>query len=80
MIDLWLQKNQLSGPIPAELGQLTAVTCLALAQNQLSGPIPAEVGQLGALTGLYLHENYLSGQDVIWAYLREHNTECSVML
>ena len=65
---LWLgndyggpSKNELTGPIPAELGQLRALTRLFLDGNKLSGAIPAELGQLGALAGLYLSENELSG-------------------
>ena len=59
--DINLNNNQLEGQIPAELGQLAALTRLDLNNNQLSGPIPAELGQLAALTILYLHHNQLSG-------------------
>ena len=58
---LWLQHNQLSGSIPKELGQLSALTELELHDNQLSGSIPKELGQLSALTELWLHRNQLSG-------------------
>ena len=51
-----LSENELTGPIPAELGQLTA-GC----EPQLSGPIPAELGQLGALMMIALVMNQLSG-------------------
>jgi hypothetical protein len=54
-------KNELTGPIPAELGQLRALDHLYLDGNQLSGAIPAALGQLGALTLLYLDGNELSG-------------------
>jgi Leucine-rich repeat (LRR) protein len=53
--------NELTGPICAELGKLTALTMLDLGGNQLTGLIPAELGQLGALTHLWLSNNQLSG-------------------
>ena len=58
---LWLDDNQLSGSIPKELGQLSALTDLQLNDNQLSGSIPKELGQLSALKDLRLHKNQLSG-------------------
>ena len=53
--------NQLSGPIPTEIGLLTALVNLALDSNQLSGPIPTEIGLLTALVNLALDGNQLSG-------------------
>jgi hypothetical protein len=53
--------NKLTGPIPAELGRLRALTKLHLQHNNLSGVVPAELGQLGALTELSLEHNNLSG-------------------
>ena len=58
---LLLDRNQLSGPIPAELGNLTSLTQLVLGENQLSGPIPAELGNLTSLRLLTLKFNQLSG-------------------
>ena len=59
---LYLHDNQLSGPIPPELGNLTNLQDLFLYSNQLSGQIPAELGNLANLTGLFLGSNQLSGQ------------------
>ena len=60
--DLRLQNNNLSGPIPPELGQLTHLTGqLELYGNNLSGPIPPGLGQLADLDGLVLSRNNLSG-------------------
>ena len=56
-----LARNELSGPIPPELGQLTNLESLALSWNQLSGPIPPELGRLTDLESLYLADNQLSG-------------------
>ena len=59
---LWLVSNQLSGEIPAELGNLTTLERLGLADNQLSGEIPAELGNLTTLEVLWLNVNQLSGE------------------
>ena len=56
-----LSDNQLSGPIPAELGGLTNLELLNLGENQLRGPIPAELGDLTFLQVLWLGGNELSG-------------------
>ena len=61
MAILQLQANSLSGPIPAEIGNLTNLTHLYLQGNRLSGPIPAEIGNLTYLTLLHLYGNSLSG-------------------
>ena len=56
-----LHDNNLSGPIPASLGNLTQLIDLRLYDNQLSGPIPTELGNLSNLTELNLSTNQLSG-------------------
>ncbi len=58
---LALINNQLSGSIPAELGNLSNLTTLRLSQNQLSGAIPAELANLANLEVLWLQSNQLSG-------------------
>ncbi|MDM8527199.1 hypothetical protein QUF58_03205 [Anaerolineales bacterium HSG24] len=58
---LELNGNNLSGDIPAELGDLSTLTELQLADNQLSGRIPPELGQLEQLTKLGLSNNPLEG-------------------
>ena len=58
---LWLVGNDLSGPIPPELGSLANLTRLTLEENALSGPIPPELGSLANLTTLGLWGNQLSG-------------------
>ena len=58
---LSLSDNQLSGSIPAALGNLSQLEWLSLSGNQLSGSIPAALGNLSQLKWLELHDNQLSG-------------------
>jgi len=58
---LKLVELQLSGTLPAELGDLEYLQTLYLGRNQLSGPLPDSVGNLTELTELYLDGNQLSG-------------------
>ncbi len=57
-----LVENQLSGEIPAELGNLTTLEWLSVERNQLSGEIPAELDNLTTLEVLRLSDNQLSGE------------------
>lgn len=59
--EIKLKENNLTGSIPAELGQLTSLQFLSLDTNNLSGNIPAELGNLTNLDYLYLSGNQLSG-------------------
>ena len=60
VIQLILGSNQLSGTIPAELGNLSNLANLILDDNQLSG-IPAGLGNLSNLGVLNVTGNQLSG-------------------
>ena len=51
---LWLPGNQLTGPIPPELGDLSDLRELTLRDNELTGRIPAELGNLTNLHTLWL--------------------------
>jgi hypothetical protein len=75
-----MRDNQLSGFIPAELGQLGALTLLRLDGNQLSGCIPMELGQPAALVHLWLGGNQLTGQQPFRSYMQEHRAGCEVNL
>ena len=57
-----LHSNDLSGPIPPELGNLSNLVELLLTRNRkLSGSIPPELGNLSNLSYLRLSYNQLSG-------------------
>ena len=70
---LFLAGNQLTGAIPAELGNLSNLTGLILSSNRrylpetrtfeggLTGTIPAELGDLANLTDLNINSNQLTG-------------------
>jgi hypothetical protein len=58
---LSLNWNQLTGTIPAELGNLTNLQYLSFHWNQLSGTIPSSLGNLTNLQYLDLGWNQLTG-------------------
>ena len=58
---LSLEHNQLTGTIPAALGNLSTLGWLRLQGNQLSGPVPASLGELRSLRELRLDDNQLRG-------------------
>ncbi len=69
---LELRGNGLSGPIPAEVGQLSRLMGLGLGsrwdsaleqqiENELTGPIPPSLGRLSNLRWLLLNDNDLTG-------------------
>ncbi|MFC1483702.1 fibronectin type III domain-containing protein [Candidatus Neomarinimicrobiota bacterium] len=57
-----LQTNNLSGPLPESIGNLTALTSLNLGTNQLTDTIPSSIGNLVNLTNLSLENNQLTGE------------------
>ena len=59
--ELGLTENNLSGPIPPELGNLIQLEFLFLESNSLTGPVPPELGNLTRLESLALGSNSLSG-------------------
>ena len=54
---LELDDNDLTGPIPPELGALANLTWLDLSDNGLTGPIPAQLGGLESLREMVLSRN-----------------------
>ena len=76
VIELGLAYNDLSGTIPPELSNLTALTNLYLRWNQLSGTVPPELGNLANLDALYLAGNRLRGcLPAVWKYVVENDLE-----
>ena len=59
--EIILDWNDLTGSIPAELGDLANLEILDLDDNELSGLIPSELGGLASLEILDLDDNELSG-------------------
>ncbi|KAL6286918.1 hypothetical protein ACE6H2_011308 [Prunus campanulata] len=45
---LYLFKNELTGTVPQEVGNLQSLNQLQLQFNNLTGPIPASIGNLAA--------------------------------
>ena len=56
-----LQNNDLTGGIPAELGDLAVLRELRLDNNDLTGQLPPELGSLIRFTRLWVADNDLSG-------------------
>ncbi len=56
-----LDNNNLVGPLPTTLGDLTNLVSLNLTTNSLSGSIPSSIGSLTSLESLILQFNSLSG-------------------
>ena len=61
VVGLRLSFNGLTGPIPAELGDLANLETLDLGFNELAGPIPPELGNLSSLESMDLSSNELTG-------------------
>ena len=59
---LELDRKDLTGEVPPELGNLANLQWLSLADNNLTGEIPPELGNLANLEWLDLSENDLTGE------------------
>ena len=54
---LYLGDNNLSGTLPAALGNMASLKSLSISNNQLAGQLPSELTQLAYLTLLYFDYN-----------------------
>ena len=55
---LWLSGNNVEGPIPEEMGEMTNLQYLYLDNNQLTGTIPSSFAKLTELRYLAVDRNY----------------------
>ena len=58
---LSLRDNNLSGSLPAALGNLEALQVMSLDRNSIGGSLPTQLGNLSNLTRLALNRNQLTG-------------------
>ncbi len=56
-----LPRNNLTGPIPPEIAQLSLLTRLDLLDNTITGPLPKELGNMSLLNFLRVSRNSISG-------------------
>ena len=59
--ELNLSGNNLSGTIPPELGNMTALTELYLEDNSISGEIPSSLEKLTSLRQVRIQNNFFEG-------------------
>ena len=60
VVTLWMSDNNLTGSIPPELGNLTALEYLSFYRTSLTKPIPASLGRLKKLKSLWLGDTGLT--------------------
>ncbi|XP_020103077.1 probable LRR receptor-like serine/threonine-protein kinase At1g56130 isoform X3 [Ananas comosus] len=61
LFNLNLAQNYLTGPLPAFIGNFSAMQYLSVGINALSGPVPKELGKLRNLLSLSISSNNFNG-------------------
>ncbi|KAF3446527.1 hypothetical protein FNV43_RR11707 [Rhamnella rubrinervis] len=61
LVSLQLFSNNLSGQIPAELGEFKQLVNLSLYANNLTGPLPQNIGSWAEFNFIDVSENFLTG-------------------
>lgn len=62
IIELWIDYNpDLTGSIPAYIGDLTTLESLSISMNGLAGELPSEIGKLEDLKQFWINGNELVG-------------------
>ena len=59
--EIWIDNNNLTGPLPSELGELTLLEKLWIQDNFFTGTVPTEFGQLSMMTYFVIKNNNLTG-------------------
>ncbi|KAK4594269.1 hypothetical protein RGQ29_018092 [Quercus rubra] len=61
LVELRLNNNNLSGPLPLSISKLVSLSHLSVSFNNLSGPLPLSISKLVSLSHLSVSFNNLSG-------------------
>ncbi|KAK4781511.1 hypothetical protein SAY86_015613 [Trapa natans] len=61
LLFVYIENNNLSGQIPANIGQMNRLIALSLEGNRFTGPIPSSISNLTLLSQLKLGGNLLTG-------------------
>ncbi|XP_060179280.1 probable leucine-rich repeat receptor-like protein kinase At1g35710 [Lycium barbarum] len=62
LMDLGMERNQITGSIPISMFNISSLQYLLLAKNNLKGSLPWEIGNLTKMQVLYLNENRFNGE------------------